>query len=93
MTLDYEEFDSCDRICPYCGGRYQVEAEDYSEETRVETCSRCGKKYQAWDVFEVTYHAHRDCELNGETHTPHVSETSYCGKCGMFIAGEDASET
>lgn len=63
-----ETFDDNDRICPYCGGRYQVESEDYSEAPRDEECFECGKTYTAYEEFSVTHHAVPDCELNGEQH-------------------------
>ena len=47
---DYEEqWDSTDRVCPYCGNSYQVECEDYSEDERVEECDECGKCRQFFE--------------------------------------------
>lgn len=65
----YEEtMDSCNRICPYCGCSYQVESEDYSEDTREEECEECGKKYHSSDMFSVDHFARPDCVLNGDDH-------------------------
>jgi hypothetical protein len=58
----------CNRICPYCGDSYQVEAEDYSEDMREEECNICGKKYHAYECFSVFHYANPDCELNGFKH-------------------------
>ena len=60
--------DDSNRECPYCGHSYQPESEDYSNDTREEECSECGKKYIAHDSFSVTHYATPDCELNGEQH-------------------------
>ena len=94
---DYEEqWDSTDRICPYCGNSYQVEGEDYSEDDRVEECDECGKKFWAFESFSVECYAKPDCEINGETHKwipKKVREgfhdfCSVCGKCRPFEQGE-----
>ena len=60
--------DDNDAICPYCGHRYQVEAEDYDEDGRQETCDECGKKYWLHQSFSVTHHTQPDCWLNGDEH-------------------------
>ena len=63
-----ETSNDCNRICPYCGHYYQVEAEDYDEDAREEACGECGKKYYASDDFSVTHRAVPDCKLNNEEH-------------------------
>ncbi len=65
----YEDtMDDTDMICPYCGYKYQVESEDYSEDCRIEECDECGKKYHAYDNFSVSHHAKPDCGLNETEH-------------------------
>ena len=55
-------------ICPYCQFKYQPEAEDYSEDTREQECSECGKKYHLSQTFSVDHNTKPDCDLNGEQH-------------------------
>ena len=76
-------------ICPYCKHEYQPEAEDYSEDTREEECSQCGKKYHVWQVFSVDHHAKPDCELNGEQHQWDIvskrrPDYQSCGVCNKW---------
>ncbi len=69
MESEFREWmDNHDAICPYCSSKYQVESEDYDEETRVEECENCGKKYWIYQSFSVTHHTRPDCELNGVAH-------------------------
>ena len=49
------EIDGCNAICPYCGGSYQVEAEDYTESPVEEECGSCGKTYRRWTEFSVDH--------------------------------------
>lgn len=74
------------RVCPYCGSEHQPEAEDYSEDERIEECGDCGKKYYAHDIFSVEHAARPDCELNGEQHEweekPKYPDYKFCEKCG-----------
>ena len=90
---NYEEkMDDCNRICPYCGYSYQVESEDYSEDTREEECSECSKKFYSRENFSVTHYAIPDCEINGDVHnwepvktsSGHHDFCSICGKCRPF---------
>lgn len=60
--------DNNSSICPYCGVGYQVESEDYSEDTREIECDECGKKYFLHQSFSVYHHTKPDCILNGEEH-------------------------
>ena len=90
-VFDHKRSDGCFRICPYCDEKYQVEAEDYSPESRVEECDSCGKKYLLWDEFDVTHYAHRDCQSNGEKHEPDDEIPTYCNKCGMHICDDEGS--
>ena len=83
-----ETINDCDRECPYCGDKYQVEAENYSEDEREETCDACGKKYFASDLFSVEHRARPDCELNGMAHdwvtstrNPNFQYCSLCEAC------------
>lgn len=69
MDSKYDgQCDDNDVICPYCGNRYQPEAEDFDEDTREEECGECGKTYKLHDSFTVTHFTKPDCELNGEQH-------------------------
>lgn len=93
MPAKYEDqSDSTDSICPYCGDRYQVESEDYSEDRREVECDECGKKYWLEQSFTVTHQTSPDCALNGESHKfdrpypkgaekPTAYFCSVCGKC------------
>jgi len=66
---EYDEtIDSVNRICPYCGGKYQPEGEDFSEDRREEECDYCNKKYWAYDSFTIDHWAEPDCELNDLNH-------------------------
>ena len=75
-----ETFGDVNRICPYCKYKYQVEAEDLSENERVEECEECGKSFYAYDTFSVTHYAKPDCELNGGSH---IDEKLY-GPIGKY---------
>lgn len=50
------QMDGLNCICPYCLHAYQVEAEDYDEAPRKETCHKCGKVYETWQNFDVTHY-------------------------------------
>lgn len=85
-----QTFDDAERVCPYCGYRYQPEAASYRENTRVEECDGCGKKFHAHDDFTVTHYAMPDCELNGEEHDRSEKVLSarvrpYCTKCNKLL--------
>ena len=54
--------------CPYCGDKYQPEAEDYSEDERITQCSECNKFYHLHQSFSVTHQTRPDCEINGGNH-------------------------
>lgn len=69
MNTKYEDqIDSNNVICPYCKYEYQAENEDFSEDTRVEKCEECGKKYHLHDSWSVDHHTRPDCEINGDQH-------------------------
>lgn len=75
--------------CPYCKHEYQPETEDYSEDTREEECSECGKKYHVWQAFRVDHHSKPDCALNGEEHewdavSARRPDYQSCGKCDKW---------
>lgn len=50
------EMDCDNVVCPYCGAKYQAEAEDFSEDEREEECSACGRTYLLHDEYTVTHH-------------------------------------
>jgi len=68
MSKYEEQYDGSDSICPYCKHSYQVESEDYSEESQEIQCDECGKKYYLHQYFSISHHSTPDCELNGEKH-------------------------
>ena len=35
------EMDDDNVVCPYCGAKYQAEAEDFSDDEREEECAEC----------------------------------------------------
>lgn len=87
-----DQYDGSNRICPYCGYKYKVEAEEVSETTRVEDCENCGKKFYAQEVIDITHKSTPDCELNGQAHQWAPWNTEYgphdfcsvCAKCRPF---------
>lgn len=68
MPIYEEKIDDNDAICPYCEHRVHVEAEDYDEDCRQETCESCGKTYWLNENFSVTHTTRPDCGLNGQEH-------------------------
>jgi len=62
------QMDSVNAICPYCEASYQVESEDYSEDSRAEECGNCGKKYLIYQSFSVDTITKPNCEINGDEH-------------------------
>ena len=68
MSQYEEQCDDNKAICPYCEHSYQVEAEDYDENSREEECEECGKVYWIEQWFSVTTNTKPDCNLNGESH-------------------------
>ena len=88
MSKFEEQMDDCNRICPYCGHVYRVEAEDYDEDPRIEECEECGKKFMAYECFSVTHYAVPDCELNGLRHVFEGKENHnfrICKVCGKGL--------
>lgn len=84
--------------CPYCKYDYQPESEDYSEDTREDECSECGKKFWLHQVFTVDHCVNPDCELNGEQHqwdTVSESHADYesCGVCDKWRKKPTLSES
>lgn len=68
MQPKYEnQLDDNYAICPYCNNKWEVESEDYSEDSRKIECD-CGKKYYLHESFSITHHTDPNCELNGEQH-------------------------
>jgi hypothetical protein len=98
-----KEFESqCDEshvICPYCLEKYQPDAETYSEDTRVDDCPECGKKFHLYQSFTVEHHTKPDCELNGAQHawSPHKltggRTHDFCDVCGKCRPYERAAVT
>lgn len=84
-----ERTDDNDSICPYCGESYQVEGEDYSEDSQEIECGECGKKYWLQTTFSISHTSTPDCELNGEEHQYLLNEAgtayfcSVCEKCKL----------
>lgn len=68
MSRFQDQHHDSNSVCPYCGHSYQVESEDYSENTREDECSKCGKKYYLTQSFTVTHETRPDCVLNGAEH-------------------------
>jgi hypothetical protein len=90
-----DQIDDNDSICPYCGERYQVENEDFSEDEREITCDSCEKKYWQSQIITVETQTRPDCELNNDKHEYEFIVTKsggaffckICGKCSL--TGED----
>ena len=87
-NCEYEQ-DDTNVICPYCKHEYQPEAEDYSEDERIEECDECGKKYTISQSFSVTHHSEPDCEINGLEHDWRPRDLrsgrthDFCEECGQ----------
>ena len=85
-----DQCDSNDSICPYCGDRYQVETEDYSEDMQEKTCDNCGKRYWLNQEFSVDHHTRADCELNDGKHIfervtlQNGKEADFCVICDKY---------
>ncbi len=88
MSEYTDQVDSCNAICPYCEEEYQVEAEDYSENSRIEQCDSCGMKYHIHQEFTVDTRTTPDCEINDKKHDLKWTETRsgeayFCEVCGV----------
>jgi uncharacterized Zn-finger protein len=89
------QYDDNDSICPYCGDKFQVEAEDYSEDDRIVDCDECGMKYRLNEEIYVEHITRPDCTINGTNHDYQyevIKRTgayfcSVCGKCSL--TGQD----
>lgn len=68
MTTFTETINDNEVECPYCHNTYQPEASDYTEETHIEECEECGKKYYTHQIYSVYHKTQPDCELNGGEH-------------------------
>ena len=87
MSKFEEHADPNNSICPYCSHSYQVESEDYNEDTREIECDDCGKKYLEHQVFAVETTTEPDCDLNKENHDyVRVGERNLmkCSICGKY---------
>lgn len=77
-------------ICPYCKNGADVEAEDFSENERVEDCRKCGKKYWLCQSLAIHHNTMPDCELNNLRHdyqdveleTSNGTRWPFCTVCG-----------
>lgn len=99
MAKHEQEFHESDSVCPYCQHSFQVEAEDYSEDTREVVCFGCKKKYWLRQDFDVTHYSTPDCELNGQQHqwlatvTPGYERCEECDRFRRAPVTENASES
>lgn len=99
MSTYDETCDDHEVECPYCGSKYQPEAEDYSEDEREEECGDCGKKYFLHQSFTVTHHARPDCVLNGGQHDyrPFTmrdgTSVPFCDVCGRIQPHSERAAT
>lgn len=89
MQEYHDQTDSCNVICPYCQNEYQPEAESYDEDSVVEECDNCGKKYHRYDSFSVDHNTRPDCALNGLEHQFVPAGSSklkymFCAICGSL---------
>ena len=87
MSEFYDMSDDSEVICPYCGHVYEPEAEDFYEDSRVETCDGCGKSYHLSQYVSVTNETVPDCEINGEVHDFEAVEACthrFCVTCGAI---------
>lgn len=50
-----EQSDSCWEICPHCGAKFGDCWEYLTDKPAVQECHDCGKSYEAWAEYEVTY--------------------------------------
>ena len=99
MNAEYEsQHDDDKAICPYCEHSYEVESEDYDEETREEDCDKCGKSFWINQEFSVSTTTRPDCELNSESHKWELMTFSdglsafFCATCRKCaLVAEDGS--
>ncbi len=85
MSKYEDQTDPNNSICPYCGGKYQVESEDYSEYEQEIICEECGKKYFLVQDISVFHDSRPDCSLNGDSHEyepGHNKHVKICKICG-----------
>ncbi len=69
MTQYNEQTDSHFSICPYCKHEHYVDCEDYViDETIIETCEQCDRKFHLETTLSVNHSTEPDCELNDERH-------------------------
>jgi len=93
-----EQIDDDNATCPYCKESYQVEAEDYSEDERIEQCGGCGKKYELRQVFSVDHRTKPDCAINDKDHDWYICDSHrnlvLCGICETYrqLTDEDDLE-
>ena len=82
-----DQYDDNNSICPYCGNKYQVEAEDFSEDPYEIECDECGKKYWLVQQISISHKTTPDCELNGQSHKFAAQVCGYfCWVCGKYQA-------
>ena len=83
--LKYEaQYDANNSICPYCGERYQVESEDFSEDPYEIECESCGKKYWLVQQISISHKTTPDCHLNGDGHV--FIGGDFCAVCNKYQA-------
>lgn len=99
MSEYHDQCDDNDSICPYCGTRYQVECEGYSEDWEEIECDDCGKNYHMHQSFSVTTFTSPDCSLNGSEHVWEMVDLNngkrhefctVCDKCRPYTRQEVA---
>lgn len=94
MTIfsDYElKINDNDVECPYCGWKYQLEGESFSEDPVTETCDQCGKKFHRYCTIRTDVRCEPDCLLNGQEHADHPDYDGYrsCSRCDAFLGKSD----
>jgi hypothetical protein len=79
-------------ICPYCEHSYEVEPENYDEDSREKDCEECGKTFWLSQSFSVTHITQPDCEINAGEHKWELMNFSdlraaffcaTCNKCSL----------
>ena len=97
MSKYEDQMDDCYAICPYCESKYQVEGEDFHEDSRPEKCDNCGKQYHINQSFSVTHNTEPDCGLNGDKHQyePFTFKDGrtkgFCEICGQIEQHKEAN--
>ena len=86
-----DQSDSDNAICPYCGNKHYMEAEDYNTSGTEMECGNCGMNFHYATRFSVYHVTAGDCSLNGLEHQwrNYNGSTQICDRCDKFSMKEE----